>query len=1253
MEQDKTGFVWVGTRNGLGRYDGVNFNVFQHDNQDSSSLASNLIVTIKGFNNEIWIEHESGEIDQLDPVSEKLKHHPISLKASSGAFLRRAWIADSKGIIWRIVDGKGLIQYGATPKMYNKKSSGFDSDTLLGLCEGADDRLWVITRYGLSSLDRKSGQVINYGSPGLPDYYNYRNAVRFPIGLHLRKNGELMWADRKFLYFFSPSQQTLTKKISFGSQSDRSVAWIRPGADGSDYFERDGAIYRYDELTGLKLIYGQTKAYKDPVVSFLVDQSGLIWLGTNAYGISQVDLKTPFFPSFLIKAGFAGDIMKAEFNQSLKTLFDWGQQDQRFAAPGYHLRSAYDKDGTLWIGLKERVVGYQVATKTFLSLPKLSQISNEAETGIGIKGLTISPEGLPVVIGYNRNILIYNPQKKAWDWLIPPGQISRQLRINITPQDISMDTDRIWITTEMDGLVMIDRKTGKINQLGYIPGSGVLPTNQLLGLRPDPSRPYLLWIGSRNGLICLNKKNLKVDVFNTGSGLPDNTIYTLLADHYGNLWVGTNKGLCSFSPITHKIRVFQTRHGLLEDEFNRFHQLALPDGRLAFGGTQGWTLFDPNRIKDDAYQPTIALTALKINNETMTPSVEGVLTKPVNAIGELILPYDQNTVTFFFAGLQFNQPQDLNYRYQLSGYDSDWIGSGHISFANYTKIPPGNYEFWVNASNTTGQWSKEIKKLALTIRPPWWQTWWAYLVYGSVIGGSIWYWLRLQVNRKEAQQLRVLAEMKERFFTNVTHDFRTPLTLILSPLATLIQKHAGTDEAGTLVSIKRNAEQLLDLINQLLDFSKLGANVLTVDESAGDPGILAENTLALFREAAAGKGVTIRFNNQLQGHYWFDAPKLERILANLIGNAIKFTPSGGSIHVTVAKEHDNVLFTVSDTGIGIAQDQKAYIFNRYYQVDNNSGHATYGTGIGLSLVKELTELQQGCIELESEVGQGSTFRILLPYRPAIPAAAIVSTDILEKWDIPVVQNEEIRILLVEDNPELSGFIASSLPQRYLIERAANGAEGLERALETLPDLIISDVMMPGMDGFEFCEAVKQREHTSHIPIILLTAKAAIESRMQGLTKGADDYLTKPFHVPELNMRVYNLLERQRRLRAHIQSQISSPQTEVGNVQELHPFLMKFYAVLDRELDDSSIGVEDLAARMNMSRSQLHRKMRAVVDMSVSDVVRNYRLTKAASFLKEGSGSSESAYKAGFDSPAYFTKCFREFYGLTPSEFQKL
>ena len=733
LQQDQTGFVWIGTRNGLARYDGLNFKVFQHKSSDTSSLASDLIINIKGFNNSIWIEHESGEIDRLDPVSEKIKHYSFPAKFNYGAFFRLGWIVDSQETIWRIVDGVGLLRYGAVPRMYNRKSHGFKSDTLWGLRQGADGKLWIVTSQGLSSLNKKSGDVKNFGLAQTADYHDERFVLKFPVALHQRKNGELMWADRNFLYFFSTATKKLLKKIPFASRSDRGVTWITTGPDSNEYLERSGGIYRYDDETGLALVYGEPNVDKDPIRSFLVDKSGLIWLGTNGNGISQVDLTTPVFPSYPVTGGFAGDILKTAFDQSLPALFGWDSKDQRFSAPGYHLRSVYDKGGALWIGLKEKVVRYDPTLKTFSSLPGLAQIFNPSETGIGIKGLTMSPEGQPVVVGYNRNVLIYNSQKKVWDWLIRGEEISKKFGHYLTPQDIYMDSDRLWITTEMDGMIIIEYKTGKMYQLEHSLAGGAIPTNQLLGIKPDPSRPYLLWIGSRNGLICLNKKTLKTEVFDTRDGLPDNTIYSLLTDKYGNLWFGTNKGLCSFSTITHKVRVFQTRHGLLEDEFNRFHQLALPDGRLAFGGTNGWTMFDPNKIKHDNFQPASALTLLKINNETVTQYNGGLLAEALNASGELILPHDQNTVTFFFAGLQFNQPQDLQYRYKMTGYESDWVNSGNVSFANYTKIPPGSYEFMVNASNTTGQWSKEIKKITLTILPPLWRTWWAYLIYALLI----------------------------------------------------------------------------------------------------------------------------------------------------------------------------------------------------------------------------------------------------------------------------------------------------------------------------------------------------------------------------------------------------------------------------------------------------------------------------------------------------------------------------------------
>lgn len=1266
LEQDKAGFIWIATRNGLARYDGLNFRLFQHLNEDSATIASNLIISIQKRDEQIWIEYESGEIDRFDPESEKVHHWVRHKILQEGNFLRGAWLVDSKDVFWTIHEEKGLVAYDREGKVTVAGKSFESGASLWGLTETGDGRLWALTGQGINSLVPSTGEIRSYPASVTPEYADPGQPERFPAALYQRANGELMWGDRQRLYFFSTATGRY-RVVPMPGQSRRGIVWIRPGLDGCEYFERDGALYRYHDKTGIVLVHPKAVEDKNPPTSFLIDRSGLVWMGTNAHGIRQLDLTTPFFPSYPVQEGFAGDVMQKEFGTSIARLFEWQPDDSRFSAPGYHLRSAYDREGRLWMGLKEVVAGYDAQRKELIRLPKVPGVTSASGPGAGIKGLTFSPDGYPVVIGYNGNVLYFDTSSREWRWLLPRDFLSSRLGEELTPRDISMDRERLWITTEMDGLLIIDLETRQIRQLKHSEKDGALPTNQLLGLCTDPAAADILWIGSYNGLIRLDKKALLAQSFSLAQGLPDQTIYSLLPDRSGYLWFGTNKGLCRLDPVSYTVKVFQTRHGLPEDEFNRFHQLLLPDGRMAFGGTEGWTVFDPLALRDDRFEPAVALTGLKVNNLEAEPSDAGLLKAPVNRIDELVLPYDQNTVQLSFAGLQFNQPGDLSYRYRLEGYDKDWIEAGNNPLAVYTRIPPGHYVFRVNASNTSGQWSSHIKTLKILVRPPWWRTWWAYALYALVAIGAVWYWLRLQLTRmelrksvelrqQEARQLHQLAEMKARFFTNITHDFRTPLTLILSPLEGLIGEQTGETQRRKLSSVKRNAEQLLTLINQLLDFSKAETGMLSVNESRGDLALFVENVAGLFREEAERREIALSFQGRLSGDYWFDAPKLERMLGNLVGNALKFTGKGGEVRILLEKETDLVVISVSDTGMGIPQESLPYIFDRYYQVGAD-GPQQQGSGIGLALVKELAILQNGTVEAESRLGKGSTFRLLLPYQPA-DALSVYKTDrepLLQNPERRTADDEDIVILLVEDNDELAGFVADSLPERYRVMKAVNGSEGLRLALEHIPDLIISDVMMPVMDGFELCREIKQHEHTRHIPLILLTARASFDSRMEGLELGADDYLSKPFHVPELNLRVHNLLERERLLRRRLQQQLSKPDEEGGGMalRGGDPFLNKLFETVEAHLEETDMGISDLSEKMNLSRSQLHRKVRAVSGLAVSELVRNYRLTRAADFLRNGFNSSESAYKAGFDSPAYFTKCFREFYGRTPSQFSRM
>lgn len=523
--------------------------------------------------------------------------------------------------------------------------------------------------------------------------------------------------------------------------------------------------------------------------------------------------------------------------------------------------------------------------------------------------------------------------------------------------------------------------------------------------------------------------------------------------------------------------------------------------------------------------------------------------------------------------------------------------------------------------------------------------------------------------RQQADQLRQLDEAKSRFVTNITHEFRTPLTLILSPVETLQHHLTDTPYSKSLAMVHRNARQLLNLINQLMDLARLDAHFMTVDESRGELTDFVCQLVQPFAEQAHARQILFQFESGVQAAYWFDRDKLERIVVNLLANALKFTEPGGRISLTLS-ESDEIVLTVSDSGIGIAADQLPHIFDRFYRAkpaysthsfhestgtSPDRGPTPAGTGIGLALVDELIALQGGKITVQSQPGQGTIFRVTLPYRRAAEATPVPPA---EPASAPIGQlrsEEEPHVLLVEDNVELAGFIIDCLPAHYRIDQATNGQAGLAKALATVPDLIISDVMMPIMDGYALVDQLKTDGRTDHIPVILLTAKASFNHRLEGFGKGADDYLTKPFHVGELLVRVDNLLNRQRRLREHLQASLRQPQTMVPTNQapiEENAFLDQLYAVLEDRLSDSSLNVEALSSHFQINRTNLHRKVKALTGLSIGELIRAYRLKRAANFLQQGANSSESAYRTGFDSPAYFTKCFRDQYGMTPTEFAR-
>lgn len=1281
LEQDKQGFIWIGTRNGLARYDGMQFVNFQHNIHDTSSLASNIITWLRKDNtNHIWIEYESGEIDVINPATQQIQHF-ISVQTKKNIalrFSRRGWYFDSKGIFWGIIKNGGLNSFDTTKRklqLFTAKN-GLTSDTFHGVLEDRKNQIWILSQNAISLFNRQIQQFKNFIIPYTQEFNDFYNADERIVDLHERQNGEIMWGDSKKLIFFNPKTNAF-RFVNLPEQLLYGIRWIRNSSGGAEYIEANGIIYQYDDSKGLVPFSGARLSDAANARSFLIDQSGLIWVGTNAEGIHQIDPINPFFQSFAYKKDFCSDIFSAEFGLSLEKDFHWTSYDQKFSSPAYHMRSFYDNKHQLWLALKETVY-FKSSGNKWIALPHVPWVTDSSMAGIGIKGIGMLPDESVLILGYNGNLVNYNFQTKTWSLYLKHHLLQQMYGQNILPQDLLADSNKIWITMANNGLISIDINSKKIYQLKEGTAAGSLPTNQLLDLEPDPSRPDILWIGSYQGLIALNKKTFQCKTFSVAEGLPDNTIYSIQTDEKGNLWLSTNKGLCRFQPVTHEVRIFQTQNGLPGDEFNRFHHLKLPDNELAFGGTAGWVKFDPLSFKDDNFKPAVVLTGLKINYvKAAQDSFNYVNTKPPGLLDSLKLNYDQNTLTFQFSALQFNQPQDNLYRYRLDGYDKDWVIARNAHEANYTQLPPGNYTFNINASNTTGKWSPYIKKIAVIITPPWWLSTMAYICYAIIIIGLIWGFIRYRITEgimkreivlkeNESLQMKELDEMKTRFFSNITHEFRTPLTLIIGPAEELKQPNINPPKQNQLAdTIIKNARQLLVLVNRLLDLSRLEAKALKIHEQKGNPALIVGSIVHSFEFYAKTNEVQLRFiNNFNELNGWFYPDALERIVYNLVSNALRFTSPGGNVIVSLEYKDETMILTVNDTGIGISESQVPFIFERFYQGDkattSSSSQTKASTGIGLALVKELVELQNGNVIVQSSTGNmqpsGTSFTVTLPFR--LEETAKVDVEVPgELISSPEKTNGEEStkaslILLVEDNAEVAEFITGFLSVSYQVKHAANGESGINAALSLMPDVIVTDVVMPGMDGYAFCDHIKKDMRTCHIPVILLTAKASQENVIEGLSKGADDYITKPFHPTEFLLRIQNLLERQKKLSEKIRSELSSPEIiKPRQKEKVHDaFIEKLYGYIDEHLDDPLFGVDQLVNLTDISRTSLHRKLKAVTGLSTGEFIRNYKLKQAVGFLKQGFNSTDTAYKSGFGSPAYFTKCFRETYGITPGEY---
>jgi signal transduction histidine kinase/DNA-binding response OmpR family regulator len=789
------------------------------------------------------------------------------------------------------------------------------------------------------------------------------------------------------------------------------------------------------------------------------------------------------------------------------------------------------------------------------------------------------------------------------------------------------------------------------------------------------------WLATqKDGLIMMSTDGMVFEKWTIREGLPTNTLMRIESVDDRYLWISTISGICRFDTQTFQTMVFTNRHGLPASEFNPRTSDVTENGHIIFGSTAGFTMVNPESVEPDISQTEVVISDISFHNQSIRKLAgKPILTKALEETERIVLPFRKNSFTIRFFTRDKHLPKFNNFAYRLTGFENEWIYPGETSHCTYTNLSPGKYIFEVKATNKSNIWMEKPTTLKITIKSPYYLSWYAYLFYFLLVGSVILISLQIYRNRlnlkKEleisaykVQKEKELTEKKLSFFTNISHDLKTPLTLIDAPLNDLLQSgNLSGEQIRKLNIIRRNSKRLFNLISDLVDFRKLTQEKIPLNIRKVNIKELFDQIEEAFRVECKMKSIDLMIHITCDEWVYVDQNKLEKIVWNLMSNAVKFTPEGGEIYLGVECLQDtgSIKMTVKDTGIGIGESELKKIFDRFYQVKEKNIRYE-GTGIGLSIVKELVELHKGTIHVASTPGSGTVFTVILPLGKEISSGEDEETGTENKDLIPPseglrevippgtetvsTQYNLSKLLIVEDNTELREYLASHFCRNYKVVQASDGYEGFRNAMEKNPDIILADVLMPNLDGFEFCRLIRANFDTSHIPVVMLTANSSDESRIEGISTGADAYVTKPFDISFLDALLRTLLENRRKLRDKLVDSVMP----VGDKDGIHTrdaeFMGKVRAYIEKNIGDTDLTIDHLSSELGISRTQLNRKIKSLSGHTPNNLIKIIRLKKAYKLIRnQGVRVSEAAYMTGFSDPNYFTVCFRKEFGENPSQ----
>lgn len=1312
--EDKTGKIWIGTEKGLNFYDpnDESLNYFLSEADNPGSLSNNIISSItEDKNKNLWV----GTFYGLNKLTDWQNGQPAfqrfynentdSLSISNNRIY--CLFSDSKDNLWIGTEGGGLCLLSAEDKnsgaykfrpILSKRqdNTALSESVIYTINEDNNGNIWIGSNHGFTIINTKG--------------------TEFEFKHYLPKRDAEAYLTEENVYSII--------------QDENNQFWIGTWGSGLFLFNPETEVFKQYKNE----VYNQQSISRNHLYSVYSAEDGLLWLATRETGIDRVNPGMQIFTHLrhnpnnsnslsnnVIKSisesqsgdywiGTHGGLNRYTPDNNEFKAFNYEPENPFSLCSDLVETTCFDHLDRLWIGTTNGLNMYNPATD------KLERFVHDPLDPNSISNANIwfvypAKDKSGIWIGTYDGLDKYDWNENKFYHLRNDPKDESSLSFNFIRALYEDNDNNLWICTWGGGLEQLvlnentDLEKSHFIHHRYNPNQKNSISNDLLNTIFEDSKGNL-WIGTQEGLNLFDKASVSFQSFYKTDGLADNVIKGILEDKFGKIWISTQNGLSCYDPDENKFKNYFEKDGLQGDIFNLSACIRNSRNEMMFGGNTGISIFNPEELTEKNEFPQVYFTELKINNKNINPGdeLDGriLFNKSLNLLPKIELKHNENIISIDFTAIEYVYPEKIEFAYKLEGADKDW---NYTSYNNriitYTGLKRGEYKFIVKASNINGEWGDNERAIAFRIKPPLSKTYLAYFIYLFIFIVIV-YIIReqtktrirmrreLKKEREEHHRRIELDQFKLQFFTNISHEFRTPLTLISGPLQKIINSKGKLPEEqreNYLNVMNRSVSILTKLIDQLLDFRKAEKSKMKLRVSYSDIGEQIKNLSANFQDFADQKNINFSFEaDHSSAHYWYDQDNVEKIYFNLLSNAFKFTPVGGKITVSLKNigeielpkniedrsKEDFFCLIIEDTGIGISDENKQYIFERFSQID--SGKLKIGgTGIGLSFTKFMVELHKGFIHLESKEGEGSQFFIWLPavetfyteeeyVKELLAEKELVNTE--NNFPLPLLPDgqdsgedeaastKKITLLIIEDYADLRNFLAEIFSKKYNILLASNGREGLEKVHKHGPDLVITDVMMPEMDGLEFTKSIKKSLSSSHIPVIMLTAKNTMESEIKGLDTGADYYISKPFNVVQLQLVVKNIIENRKKLH-HKYAGLKMPEPkdiEVFSVDE--KFMTKVAKVIEENISEPEFSVEKLASEIALSTVHLYRKLKALTGMTPNEFIRSFRMKRATQLLTQKKLMiSEVAYAVGFNDPKYFRKCFKKDFGVSPSEYE--